>query len=102
VQEPWVTVAESCELVLALMAAGDDKRAAQVFSWLLQWRADDGAWWTGYQFADEVLWPDEKPTWTAGAVLLAADALTGYSKASRLFLEALPEVTGRWAHQVDS
>ncbi|EED34769.1 conserved hypothetical protein [Luminiphilus syltensis NOR5-1B] len=90
VQEPWVTVAESCELVLALMAVGDQRRAALVFSWLLQWRADDGAWWTGYQFADKVLWPDEKPTWTAGAVLLAADALTGFSGASRLFLDVVP------------
>jgi hypothetical protein len=31
------------------------------------------------------LWPDEKPTWTAGAILLAADALTEHTAASRLF-----------------
>ncbi|GIR70175.1 MAG: hypothetical protein CM15mP74_14260 [Halieaceae bacterium] len=34
-----------------------------------------------------VLWPLEKPTWTAGAVLLAADALTAHSGASQLFLK---------------
>jgi len=28
----------------------------------------------------------EKPTWTAGAVLLAIDALTGHTAASKLFL----------------
>ena len=33
----------------------------------------------------DLLWPDERPTWTAGAVLLAADALTGHTKASTLF-----------------
>jgi hypothetical protein len=69
-QEPWVTVAESCELTLALLAAGDRNRAAELFSWLTQWRDGDGAWWTGYQFVEKVLWPDEKPTWTAGAIML--------------------------------
>ncbi|MEC8112742.1 MAG: prenyltransferase, partial [Pseudomonadota bacterium] len=44
-------------------------------------------WWTGYQFAERVLWPLEKPTWTAGAVLLAADALTAHTGASQLFLK---------------
>ncbi len=86
-QEPWVTVAESCELTLALLAAGDRGRAAELFSWLSQWRDEDGAWWTGYQFVEDVLWPDEKPTWTAGAILLAADALTEHTPAARLFLE---------------
>lgn len=36
---PWVTVAESCELVLALLAMGDKKRAKELFSWQHQWRA---------------------------------------------------------------
>lgn len=85
VEEPWVTVAESCELVLALLAAGDHARAVELYSWLHQWRSDAGDYWTGYQFAQDLLWPDERPTWTAGAVLLAADALTEHTGASRLF-----------------
>ena len=85
--QPWVTVAESCELTLALLAAGDRDRAIELFGWLTQWRDTDGGWWTGYQFAEQVLWPLEKPTWTAGAVLLAADALTAHSGASELFLK---------------
>jgi len=88
VQEPWVTVAESCELTLALLAAGDRSRAAELFSWLTQWRDGDGAWWTGYQFVEDLLWPDEKPTWTAGAIMLAADALTDHTPAAQLFLSA--------------
>lgn len=83
--EPWVTVAESCELTLALLAAGDHARAVTLFSWLHQWRLDDGSYWTGYQFVEDVLWPDEKPTWTAGAILLAADALTEHTAAANLF-----------------
>ena len=83
--EPWVTVAESCELVMALLAAGDHARAVEVYSWLHQWRLEDGAYWTGYQFALDLHWPDEKPTWTAGAIMLAADALTAHTPAWRLF-----------------
>ena len=57
--QPWVTVAESCELTLALLAAGDRDRAIELFGWLTQWRDTDGGWWTGYQFAERVLWPLE-------------------------------------------
>jgi len=89
IQEPWVTVAESCELTLALLAAGERAKAAEVFAWLTQWRAGNGAWWTGYQLVEDMLWPDEKPTWTAGAILLVADALTGHTAASDLFLTVL-------------
>ncbi len=83
--EPWVTVAESCELVMALLAAGDHARAVEVYSWLHQWRNGDGSYWTGYQMVEDLLWPDERPTWTAGAILLAADALTEHTGASGLF-----------------
>jgi hypothetical protein len=86
-QQPWVTIAESCELVMALLAAGDHARAVEVYSWLHQWRTSDGSYWTGYQLVEDLLWPDEKPTWTAAAILLAADALTGHTAASRLFTE---------------
>ena len=85
--EPWVTMAESSELVMALLAAGDHARAVTVYSWLHRWRVEDGSYWTGYQFVEKVLWPDEKPTWTAAAILLAADALTDHTSASHLFKE---------------
>jgi hypothetical protein len=85
VEEPWVTVAESCELVMALLAAGDHARAVELYSWLHQWRSESGDYWTGYQFVEDLLWPDERPTWTAGAVLLAADALTRHTPAATLF-----------------
>jgi hypothetical protein len=85
VEEPWVTVAESCELVMALLAAGDHARAVELYAWLHQWREGDGSYWTGYQMVEDLLWPDEKPTWTAGAILMAADALTEHTPASKLF-----------------
>lgn len=85
--EPWVTIAETCELSMALAAAGELSRATEVFNWLHAFRADDGSWWTGYAMRDDVMWPEERPTWTAGAVLLAADALAQHTPASRLFTE---------------
>ena len=83
--EPWVTVAESCELVMALISCGEYNRAVELFSWLHQFRDEDGSYWTGYVYRDEALWPLEKPTWTAGAVLLAADALSNATPAALLF-----------------
>ena len=85
--EPWVTVAESAELTMALLGAGEHARAARLFSWLHRWRDHDGAYWTGYQWVEDLLWPEEKPTWTAGAILLAADALTEHTAASHLLTE---------------
>jgi len=90
--QPWVTIAESCELTLACLAAGETQRARELFGNLTRYQVEDGSWWTGYAFADDVMWPDERPTWTAGAVLLAIDALEALTPASGLFTrqDALP------------
>ncbi len=85
VTEPWVTVAESAELVMALVAAGKSERAADIFEWLFRWRDENGVFWTGYQFEDDTIWPEERATWTTGAVLLAADALGDLTPASAVF-----------------
>lgn len=85
--EPWVTVAESCELTMALLSLGEKKRAADLYSWLHQFMDGDGSYWTGYVYPDEAIWPEERTSWTAGAVLLAADALSGHTAASGLFTE---------------
>ncbi len=75
--DPWVTGAESCELVLALDALGDRERAVRLFADVQHLRNDDGGYWTGYVYPDEVHWPAEHTTFTTAAVLLAHDALTG-------------------------
>ena len=83
--EPWVTIAETCELTMALCANGQRLRARRLFEDLARFQHDDGSWWTGFVTRDDTLWPDERPTWTAGAVLLAADALYGFTPAAELF-----------------
>ena len=63
-------------------------RAKEIFSWLHQWKdPEDNLYWTGYVYPDKAFWPIEKPTWTAAAVLLAADTLYKFTDASELFLK---------------
>jgi hypothetical protein len=72
---PWVTGAETCELVMALDALGDRERALRLFGDMQHLRADGGRYWTGFVFPDKGNWPAEHTTYTAAAVVLAADAL---------------------------
>jgi len=89
---PWVTGAETCELALSLAAAGQRDAAIEQVAAMQHLRDDDGAYWTGYVFADDARWPVERTTWTAAAVVLAADALSGATPAAALFTDpaALP------------
>ena len=96
--EPWVTVAESCELTMALLAAGERDKAREIYRNLHRWQDSDGGYWTGYVYRDSAVWPEEKTTWTVGAMLLAADALAGLTPASQLFTRvALPEAPVRYS-----
>ena len=72
--EPWTTVAETCELAMALIGLGAHASAGALLD--SQWRARDvgGAYWMGWQFAEEIVWPRERPTWTQAAAILAHDA----------------------------
>lgn len=85
---PWVTGAETCELVLALEAAGDRRRATELLAAMQHLREEDGSYWTGYVFEDGVRWPVETVTWTAAAVILAADALSDTSGGAGIFRDA--------------
>jgi hypothetical protein len=82
---PWVTAAETCELVLTLDAIGDWARARRLFQDVQFCRDADGGYWTGWVWPEDAFWPAEKSTWTAAAVILAADALTGHSAAHAMF-----------------
>jgi MMP endo-(1,4)-3-O-methyl-alpha-D-mannosidase len=53
-------------------------------------RDDDGAYWTGWQFANQAHFPNERSSWTAAAMILAADALSGTTGGSTLFRDAGP------------
>jgi hypothetical protein len=89
---PWVTGAETCELALSLAAAGQVDAAVEQVAAMQHLRSDDGSYWTGYVFADDARWPVERTTWTAAAVVLAADAIAEATPAAGLFTDpgALP------------
>jgi hypothetical protein len=83
--QPWVTVAETSELVLALTAMGAKEKAHIVFNWLTEHVFTDGSFWCGFTFPDMTRWPEEKIAWTNAVVLLAADALFHLTPAARMF-----------------
>ena len=85
-EEPWVTVAESCELILALNKIDEKKAALEIFeniSKLIDQK--DKLFWTGYVYKDDKFWPIEKPSWTAAAVVLAANSLFEFNSTSNFF-----------------
>ncbi|MFI6324093.1 prenyltransferase [Nonomuraea sp. NPDC050556] len=83
--QPWVTGAETCELVLALDAIGDTGRAKALFNDMQHLRHEDGSYWTGWQFANHKHFPHERSGYTAAAVILAADALLEITPAAGIF-----------------
>jgi hypothetical protein len=83
----WFTVAETCELVIALAAVGMRDRAEELFEWAHSLRAGDGGYWMGITYPNELFWPPERPAWTAATVILAADALAGDSPTSDFFVD---------------
>ncbi|MFW2383237.1 MAG: prenyltransferase [Acidimicrobiales bacterium] len=86
---PWVTAAETCECVIAHLAAGERSKAVRLFENAQTLRDDaDGRYYTGLVYPELIHFPElEKSTYTAAAVILAADALQGANPTSNLFTD---------------
>ena len=84
-EEPWVTAAESAELVLALTKIGLKNEAEKILQDTFNLIDDDGLLWTGYVFKDKKYWPIEKPSWTMGAAILAGNAINKFSPSNDFF-----------------
>ena len=92
---PWVTTAETCECAMAYLSTGEREAATSLFSWAQTMRTEDGRYLTGVVHPGQVSFPDdERTTYSAAAVILAADALSGSSPAAGLFTHraALPGI----------
>ena len=85
IEEPWVTVAETSEFILALMCAGYDDEAKRLLLDVLNISDEEGIPFMGWQYEQNIFWPEEKPSWTAAALMLSADCVFDYSDASDLF-----------------
>ena len=86
--QPWVTGAETCELVLALDVLGEQSLAAGLFADIQHLRDPAGGYWTGWQYLNQAHFPAEQSSWTAAAIILAADALSGATGGAGIFRDA--------------
>ena len=89
---PWVTAAETAECALALDALGRSEQARLLLWWTRAHRCEDGSYLTGVVYPERTTFPfEERTTYTAGAVVLVADALSDATPAAGLFRgELLP------------
>jgi len=87
---PWVTGAETAELALAMAAIGEPERGLALLADVQHLREGGGSYWTGLVFDEDVHWPVERSSWTAAAMVLAADALAGGPTLDLFTGEALP------------
>jgi hypothetical protein len=82
----WVTAAETAECAMALDALGRRDEALTVLAQTAAHRREDGSYVTGLAYPSRATFPDDETTsYTAAAVVLAADALSGATGAAGLF-----------------
>lgn len=82
---PWVTLAETSELVITLAALGEYEQGLIVFQWITEMKYDDGSYWMGVTFPDAVVWPEERTSWTVGVMLIAHDCLRNLTAGHCIF-----------------
>ncbi|MDG2427775.1 MAG: hypothetical protein P8M16_05045 [Acidimicrobiales bacterium] len=91
----WATAAETSECALAHILAGDRATAMELLRATQPMRQANGRYLTGIVYPELVTFPsNECSTYTAAAVILAADALGGCSPASGVFSDhtSLPDI----------
>jgi hypothetical protein len=73
---------------MAHLVVGEREIAVELFDWTRQHRLADGRYWTGTVYPDGSHFPpDERSSYTAAAIVLCADAMSGSSPASGLFVD---------------
>jgi hypothetical protein len=82
----WITAAETAECAMAFDALGRTDAALELFSLAQGHRRADGSYWTGIAYPELVTYPDlETTSYTAAAIILAADQLSSTTPAAGLF-----------------
>ncbi|OGO09451.1 MAG: hypothetical protein A2Y61_02655 [Chloroflexi bacterium RBG_13_60_13] len=71
---PWVTVAETTELIMTLCRMGQIDRARLLMEWMLRLKDHNGGFHTGIKLPEMIIWPEEKNTWTSAGVIMATMA----------------------------
>lgn len=84
--EPWITASETAECAIAHAVADLTDDAIDLLASTRPHRRADGSYWTGIVYPDGVLFPDREHTsYTAAAVVLAADVITATTSAAGVF-----------------
>ncbi len=83
--EPWVTVAETSECSIAFKKIGEDKIALELLLNAIAIVDSQDIPYMGWQFHENIYWPEETPSWTAAACILAADANNQLTPGGDLF-----------------
>ncbi len=84
-EEPWITVAETCEFIIALIMSGNISKAKKILIEVLNISDKKNIPFMGWQFEENFFWPNEKPTWTSAALIIAADSIYDFSDGSDIF-----------------
>ena len=87
IEEPWVTVAETCEFIICLMISGRDEDAKKLLKDVINISDINGVPYMGWQYEENIFWPLERPSWTCAALIIAADSVMRFSKGKDLFLK---------------
>ena len=87
IEEPWVTVAETCEFIICLMISGREEDAKKLLKDVINISDINGVPYMGWQYEENIFWPLERPSWTSAALIIAADSVMGLSKGKDLFLK---------------
>ena len=80
-----MTAAETAELAITLDAIGDPAKALDLLDQIQMLRDPSGAYWTGWQYVNQKHYPNEQSSYTAAAMILAADTMCGATDAASLF-----------------
>ena len=71
----------------SLMIYGDQEKSVELLTDVLNITDENKIPYMGWQYEENIFWPNEKPSWTAAALIIAADTVLNFSNASNLFLE---------------
>ena len=86
-EEPWITVAETSEFIISLVIQGNVKKSKELLLDVINISDENKIPYMGWQYEENIFWPNEKPSWTAAALIIAADSVLNFSDASDLFLK---------------
>ena len=87
VEEPWVTVAETSEFIVSLVISNEIEEAKKLLIEVMNISDLNDIPYMGWQYEENIFWPKEKPSWTAAALILAADSIYDFSSGSDILKE---------------